>query len=419
MNYEINKFSVSQALHAPDQASNIVPIESAQATETGTNPTSSPKPPITTITTTPEPSPKSRALATPAIAGITIAVVVLALLIGGFILLRLRKAKGLPQEPAGGPPHPHHAEELDGSERPHPQKSVPGVMVEEKDQARIHQSELHLLEQSDSASHRARAELPELPPNENSHPFELASSELGLRSNVSTPEPVARSDFSTPEPEWQGSPDLGDVNVGEPSPPLDGGPSPVSSPGSLWSGHQRREPPIRKDSSGSETGWQRTGSNGHSRRSKRHTRKISAGSESSSRPERKPLGSSQSSHVRVDSSESEGGVIRGKFASRPPHQRLDSNDSVMSIQTRLAMNSPGSFFPPGSGHDRQDRPLPNFSSVGTEALPLHRPSPSLESIRSGLLSPAPLEFNEVDMHRFSTAEQRSSDRPPPKEADRS
>lgn len=431
-NYETRKFKVSQALHAPDQASNIVPLASAQATQTGTNPTNSgsaPNPPITIVTTTPEPSPKSRALATPAIAGIAIAVVVLALLVGGFLLFRhrrKRRAKRLPRgkaELAADAPLPH-AGELDGSERPHPEKSVPGVMVEEKNQAQIDETEVRLMNQGDSASHGARVELPspdpfrsELP-SQHSYPFELPSSELGLRSELSTPEPVARSELSTPEPGWQGSPELEDGPAGESSPPLDEIPSPVSSPGSLWSGTQRREQPQRKDSSESETGWQRTGSIGHSRPSVRHARMISSESESSFRPERVPSGSSRPSHVRMDSSESESGTVRGTFGSRPPHRRLDSNDSVMSMETRLAMNSPGSFFPPRSGHDRQDRPLQNFSSIGTDPSSFHRGSPSLESIRSGLLSPAPLEFDEGEARGFSNPEPRNGNHPPPKDADR-
>lgn len=431
-NYETRKFSVSQALHAPDEASNIVPIPSAQATETGTNPTNSgsPNPPVTIITTTPEPSPKSRGLATPAIAGIVIAVVVLALLVGGFLLYRhrrKRKAKRLPRgkaELAADAPFPHHARELDASERPNPQKSVPGVTVEEKDQAQIDQNEVLLMDQGHSARH-GPLELPspdpfrpELPPSQDSYRHELPSPEPGLRSELSTPEPIARSELSTPEPGWQGSPGLEGITGGEPSPPLDI-PSPVSSPGSLWSGNRRREQPVRKDSSESEAGWQRTGSIGHSRPSMRHGRMISSESESSVRPERVPSGSSRPSHVRMDSSESESGTIRGKFASRPPHRRLDSTDSVTSMETRLAMNAPGSFFPPPrSGHDRQDRPLQNFSSIGTDPSPFHRPSPSLESIRSGLLSPAPLEFNEGEARGFSTSEHRSGDRPLPKEADR-
>lgn len=384
------------------------------------------------MTTTPEPSPKSRALATPAIAGIAIAVVILALLVGGFLLYRhrrKRKAKRLPRGKAelpADPPFPHHARELDGSERHDPQKGVPGVTVEEKDQAQMDQNEVLLMGQGDSASH-GPSELPspdpfrpELPPNQDSYRSELPSTEHCPRSELSTPEPIRRSELSTPEPGWQGSPELEDVAVRESSPPLEGVPSPVSLASSLWSGTRRREPVLRKDSSESEAGWQRTEGIGHSRPPLRHSRMVSSGSESSFRPKRVPSGSSRPTHVRVDSSESESGGVRGKLRSRPPHQRLDSNDSVITMETRLAMNPPGSFLPPRPGQDRQDRPLQSLSSIGPDPSPLHRQSHSLESMRSGLLSPAPLEFvDEREARDFSPPKQRSGDHPPPKEADRS
>lgn len=430
VNHETQKFSVSQALHAPDDSSNIVAIPSAQATGTGTDPTDTPKPPVTIMTTTPQPSPKSRALATPAIAGIAIALVVLALLAGGIILnchRRKRKARRERRDKAelpSDPPLPRHARELDGTGRPDPQKGVPDVTVEEKDQAQMDQTEVRLMDQGNTGSHGPMVELPspdpfrpELP-SQDSYRFELPSPEPFLRSELSTPEPIARSELSTPEPGWPGSSELEDGTIGEPSPPLDGVPSPVSSPSSLRSRNRGREPPFRKDSSESEAGWPRTGSIRRSRPSLRHSRMVSSESESSFHPDRVPSRSSRPTHVRMDSSESESGGVRANFGSlRPLHQRLDSTGSVTTMETRLALNSPAaSFFPPRPSHDRHERPVQGLPSVGPDPPLFSRPSPSLESIRSGLLSPAPLEYvDERKARDFSTSKQSSGDRPPQKE----
>lgn len=431
MNYETHKFSVSQALHVPDESSDIVAIPSAQATGTGTNPTnpgSEPSPPVTIMTTTPQPSPKSHALATPAIAGIAIALVVLALLAGGIILYcyrRKRKAKrelrGKAELPADAP-FPAHARELEAREKNGAQKGVPDMTVEEKDQAHMDQREVLLMDHGGSGSHGPVAELPSPDPSrpgqlpsQDSDPFELASQEQALRSELSTPEPIARSELSTPDPGWAGSPELEDGAVTESSPRLDGVPSPVSSPGSLWSGgNRRRESTFRKDSPESEAGWHQSGSIRRSRPSLRHSRMVSSESESGGHPEGVPSGPSRPTHVRMDSSESESGMVRAKVGSRPSHRRLESNDSV---ETRLAMNSPAaSFFPSRPSHDRAWQALP---SIGPDPPLLNRSSPSLESMRSGLLSPAPLGFvDEGKVRGFSTPDQRSDDRPPQKEADR-
>lgn len=408
VNYETSRFSVSQALHAPDESSNLVAIPSGQATGTGGSP------PITIMTTTAKPSSKSHGLATPAIAGIVIALIVLLLLIGGVILCRhrrRRKAKRelrvTPELPAD-PPYPAHARELEASEKPGPQKSVPNVPMEEKGQAQqIYNTEIGLMNQGASASHGAMVELPSPDPSQaelqgqDSYLSELPSSVPVLGSGLSTPEPesITRSELSTPEP--------GDGTAAEASPSLDGIPSPVSSSSPLWSGKRRREPYIRKDSYESEAGWNPNGSIRISRPSMRHFRMVSSESERSVHPERVPSGSSRPMHVRHDSSESEGGVGRGKFGQRPAHRRLDSSDSV---ETRLALNSPAA---------RLERPWQALPIIGPDPPPSPpRPSPSSESIKSGLLSPTPLGFvDEGEARNLSDPEQRRGDHPPQKEAD--
>lgn len=403
VNYENRTFSLSQALHAPDDSSNIIAIPSAQATGTVAKPTdpgSEPKPPIT-ITSGPA-SPKSRGLGTPAMAGIIIAGVVigLAVVIGWILLSRRRKRKARKARKAWSD-KAEHPSELDGSGRSDPPKVGAAVTVEEKEQAQMDQTEVGLMNQGNSGSHGSRVELaspdvlhPELASHEPYHRAELPSPEPCLRSELTTPEPIARSELSTPEPEWPGSSDLADgTMVGGSSPPLDGGPSPVS----LWS-NRRREVPARKDSSESEGGWPHTRSIRRSRPSGRHTRVVSTDSESNFPLNRAPSGTPRPTHARMDSSE--------------------------SMETRLAANAPGiSFFPPRTSHDRPERPerpVQALPSLGPDPSPFHVHSPSLESIRSGLLSPAPLEYVDEERARdFRNLGRKSEDRLPPKDAGRS
>lgn len=434
VDYENRTFSVSQALHAPDSSSDIIAIPSAQATGTATEPTnpgSEPKPPITT--TSRQASPKSGGLGTPAIAGIIVGVVILLAALIGWFLLRCRrrrkakKARRDKAELASDHPYPRDVCEVDGSERPDPQKGGPEVTVEEKEQRRMDQTEVHLMDQGNSGSHESRVELaadihqPELASHDSYHRVELPSPEPGLRSELVTPEPITRSELSTPEPEWRGSSDLPDSTiVGDSSPPLDGGPSPVSSPGSLWS-PRRREVPARKDSPESEGGWSHTRSMRRPRPSLRHSRVVSSESESNFPLNRAPSDTSRPTHARMDSSESESGVAPGRWSSmRPSHRRLDSNDSVTTVETRLALNSPGmSLFQPRPSHDRHERPVQALPSLGLDPSPFN-PSPSLESIKSGLLSPAPLDYVDEEKARdFRHPGQKSEDRSPPKDTGRS
>ncbi len=422
VNYETRKFSVSQARHDPDELSNIVAIPSAQATGTESEPTdpgSVPRPPYTVVTPTAE---KSRALGTPAIAGIAVAVVVLALLTGGIVLWvcrRKRKARAL-RDKAERPfdhPAPHDARELDGSGRPDPRKAGPDVTVAEKEQSRIDQREVLLM---DHGNNRPVVELasPELLPSElpshgTANRFELPSSEPVHRSELSTPEPVARSELSTPEPEWPASFEREDGTVGEPSPPLGMDLSPISAPGSLWSGNRRRQPHLRMNSSESDGGWPRAGtppsSPPSSRPPLRHSRMISSDSESSFHPDRASSGSLRPTQVRMDSSDSEVGVKRATFSSvRRPHRRLDSNDSDTTMDARLALNSSISFSPPQPSHDRHVQGIP---SLGPEPSLFSLSSPSLESMKSGLVSPTPLEdVDEGEARDYPNPEWRRGNR---------
>lgn len=432
VDYESRNFSISQSVHTPDDSSNVIAIASAPATVSGTEPTgpgSESTPPITTVTPKPQ---KSRALATPAVAGIVSAIAVLALLAAGILLyfrIRKRKARArrLQAELASDPPLPRDTPELDGSGNPNPQKGGPGVTVEEKEQAQMDQTELLLMNQANAGGHGPIIELaspdlfrPELPNQEPYHRFELPSPEPGLRSELSTPEPIVRSELSTPEPGWPASSELGDTTVGEPSPPLDGVPSPVSAPGSFYSGNRRREPHRRMDSSESEGGWHQTGTPPRSRPSLRHSRMISSESESSFQANRAPSDSSRPTQIRMDSTDSESGVIHANSNSvRAPHRRLDSTDSVITMETRLALISPAispaiSFFPPRPNQDRpQAQGLP---SLRPDPSLLRQSSPSLESMRSGLLSPSPLEnVEEGEPRDFREIGARSGSRPRRKE----
>lgn len=377
VNYETRNFSISQVLHVPDESSNIIAMQSAQATGTGTKPTGSglqPTPPTSITTTTPQKSPQSSGLATAAKAGIAVAVVVLALVLGGVLLFFCRRRGKEKRDRDGKLTAQHQPHELDGSGRTDHQKGALGVMEDEKDQMRIEQSEVLLMSPGSSGAHElpSHPSDPFRPGSATPGQFELASGEPDSRPELSE---IVRSELSTPEPE--------DGIGGAALASIEGTSSPASSPSPIRSGSKRRE--RQKDSSESERGWSHTGSKLPSRPSLHHGRTVSSESESSFLPDLSPSDPSRPKHFRMDSLESERGGFHSTVNShRPAHRRLQSNDSM---ETRLAQNS-SRYFPPNSSHEQAMQALPSHGADSS----LHKmSSPSLESIKSGLLSPAPLE----------------------------
>ena len=368
VDYGYSNFSVSQALFAPDSAAQIEAIpaaESSTTTENTPNDAAVPTlPPITKITYT-----KSHSLPTAAKAGIAIAVIVLALLGVGLAWhfgYKKRKShrhrrgnSGNSAELASDPTVPRDAAELENHNTPLSGKKGANVTVDEKYQDGIYQDEVQLMDQG------CHGPAIELRGDKNSRP-ELPSPEPYQRFELPSSEPVLRSELSTPEPGWPAempSPDMGGTTVGEPSPPLDAMPSPLSSPSSLWTGRslQRRPTHIRMDSSEAES-WPRTATSVRSRPSLRRSRMIS--SESNTAPPTSDVS-----------------------ANRPSHQRLDSADSISTFETRMEMPSASPFFTAGPPYERS---VPEVLAVAPRSSSPAQASSAMELTRSALTSPEPL-----------------------------
>lgn len=452
MNYESNNFSISQSVFSKDTPPHIVaiaPPESQTSTAALPSNTVTPTlPPITKITSQPSHSSHpSHSLPTPAIAGIAIAIVLILLAgaLGVWLKFKRKRSRNATAELAAYPPAPPNKAELsDNATGSSNEKKVPDISVkevsDEKMQAQIDQDEIRVMDnQGIYGGHGPAVEIggsdiiSELP---SGYPFahELSSPEAELiRSELSTPDPGWRAEMPSPEmiSSELPSPEIGGPTAGEPSPQFDTGPSPLSSPDSFWSRNRtfsRRPAHGRKDSSESEGGWGPECAHSVPTRPFAPSRINSNDSSESQQPgwtrNRNPSSASsrqQSSHARVDSSDSETVVPRATFASdhpthtrvdspdsdafglhtpqrqhsqqqsRPVHRRMDSSDSAQTFETRLEMSPPGSpYFPPLTrlGRDRHVEALP---SVGPQRSQETLRSPGTASARSGFRGSEPLE----------------------------
>lgn len=362
VNYGHSNFSVSQAVFAPDSAARIeaIPAAPSSTITTGSTPTDAASPtlpPITKIITT-----KSNSLPTPMIAGIATAMAVLLLLVLGlawhfgynkrkfrFCFRRHRRdSAGLPSDP----PIPA---ELDCKE-PLSEKKGANVTVDEKYRDGIYQDDIQAM---DRAWH---GPVIELGGDENSR-SELPSPEPYQRHELPSPEPVWRSELSTPEPGWPAempSPDMGGTTVGEPSPPSDGMPSPLSSPSlhRTGKGLQRRPTHTRMNSSEAES----SPTSVRSRPSLRRSPRISP--ESDTAPLRSDIG-----------------------ANRPLHKRFGSADSIGTFETRLGTPSATPFIAAGPPYQQSVQEMQAVSPRSPSPTPT---SSTMEVTRSALTGPEPL-----------------------------
>ena len=412
VNYETKNFSISQSIAAPDSASHIVAISNDSAI----SPTPTNLPPI--VKTNSKDSPKSSSISTGAKAGIAIAIVLIALIVGGVLLwFYLKKRKGRSKTEAeelpADPIHPRDRAELpdSGADRYSGSTMVKGAgpNVDEKDQERVHQQEVALMTDPVELSGPDRSELPSPDPDVQ---HELASPDLPPRSELSTPEPRTEMPSEVIGGTAAGAPSLSQENL----------PSPVSSPDSLRPrnriGSQQKPAHLRKDSSESEGGWTRPQAPKRTRPTVSHSRVVSSESEGGWTRE----GMVFTTHHRMDSSDSEisapitsatssrpphnrapsvdSDLISSEkpppsaTSSRPPHRRLDSNDSSDTIETRFQMSPMSPYFPPNRQGNNQ--PIQAIPSLGPENSLSALSSPSLMSTRSGLLSPEPMEIDERD-----------------------
>lgn len=376
VDFENSNFSISQSVFNPGTPSHIVAVVPTNSTGT-----SSPNPASSNVVVTSGNG--SHGLATGAIAGIAIAIVLIALLsslAGLFCVRRRRRSQRKPAELPGDSPmveRPMVIEDFkknDFSEDDAFSKKVPTVLVNEVPMTPP-------LSEADASSF--------LIPGSPLIPLELPAEQVP-RSKLSSPEPpltpselqtpdaeALRSELSTPEPVYPNY-ELPTPEISQEMPTPDSSSQSAMSP-SLSSTHSlssRIIPPsrsaltspepripvqrptmLRMDSSESEAGFTRDGMRLFHRSqnsndsdlplARLHNTRMNTGDSLDS-----PL--SRPRNSRMDSSESESGFsavsptspvsIRPPFRSnfpqlaRPPHSRLESTDSD-TWETRLEMSS--------------------------------------------------------------------------------
>lgn len=450
MNYDSKNFSISQSLFSKDSARHIVPVQPAEtqtATSSPISPTStasSTLPPITKSTSHP-----SHSLGTPAIAGIAIAIVLLAIAggIGAWLLIKRKRAsKRQTPELAADPPYPHDKVELENGENGQLPGSFndqkgPRTSVEEasneKIQTQLDQREINIMDGNDGI-HSTHCEAggsevltPELPSPDpfGFGPHEPSSSEAQLmRSELSTPEPDRVSEMPSPEmaPAEMPSPEIGGTAAGERSSSHGATSSTLLPPDSAYSKHRpRSRRPVHGsiDSSESEGGGTRNGKAPASARQGTHSptytaEPFEARQQHGWAHDRVPSSASsrqRPQHMRVDSTDSESAFPSATFKSvrsTPAHVRVDSSDSESFPLSPQRHSSLPTSRPPHRRLDSKDstetmetrlEQSPPGSSWFSQATrlardrPMHQSSqealvsPSAASLRSGLRSPEPLE----------------------------
>ena len=383
----------------PNAQSHIVSIISNSTTSTSgpaANPTSSNGPIVKTTT----PSSSSHGIGIGAIAGIAIAIVLIASLVSGFFVYKcLRRRKDAKAATLA-------AFKIESVSKVAPES--------DDDSKKDFAKEAEVKKPAAAIATVSEVPGPMTPPSEvdggyfftgnekvpfQSHTMELAGSPPN-RSELSTPEPLheldpeaIRSELSTPDPIYNfvelpspnpsnepGSPSLSSISSGHPSPPIrDDRQSALQSPA-----YPQFERPLsdRMDSSESEAGWTR---DGMPRRPfhRRYQSNESLNPSLQSRPLSSRMESSDSEPFgRPDpvdeSSESE--AIVSPIATRRPLTHLDSSDSEAGISSQSS-----------SSHIARPHPtvLRMDSSSESEA-PSPQPTPPSSSSRrhiSGLTTP--------------------------------
>ena len=384
VDYEHSNFSISQAIFDPNAQSHIVSLASnASISSSGPNSTSTNGPIVKTTS-----SSGSHGIGTGAIAGIAIAIVVMASLIGGFFVFKCIRRRS-------------DAKLKDSIIIEHPEAKV--SPEGDEDSKQDFSGDLEVKKPVAATVTVTDAVGPMTPPSEvegsyfsagndkgqaQSHTFELSGSPPS-RSELGTPEPwprempspdpeAMRSELSTPDPSYNHpelpspdpshelpSPGLSSVSSGQPSPPLhDNRRSALHSPAHL---PLQRPLSERMDSSESEAGWTR---DGMPRRPfhRRYQSEESLNPSLRSRPLSSRMDSSDSERFvrpdRVDES-SESEPIISPVAARRPLTHLDSSDSEAAISSVSATSQVS--YP---------RPAVNRMDSSSESeVPSPRPSP--------------------------------------------
>ena len=345
---------MSQAVFDPNAQSHIVSIPSNSTTSTG-GPAAIPSSSNGPIVKTTTPNSSSHGIGIGAIAGIAIAIVLIASLFSGFFVykcLKRRKDKKNVKFEIQPPESKVLPEEDDDSKKDFKEadetkkpvvvtatvNEVPGVMTPPPP------SEIggsYFFTGNEKGPIQSQTiELAGSPPNRSELSTPEPTHELdpeAIRSELSTPDPVYNFiELPSPNPSDElGSPSLSSVSSGQPSPPLrDHRQSALQSPAYLQ--FQQRPLSDRMDSSESEAGWTRVGM---PRRPfhRRYQSDESLNPSLQSRPLSSRMESSDSEQfARPDpvdeSSESE--PIVSPVAARRNLTHFDSSDSEVAISSQ-------------------------------------------------------------------------------------
>ncbi|KAL8789039.1 MAG: hypothetical protein Q9195_007005 [Heterodermia aff. obscurata] len=362
VDYGAQNFSISQATVSESPAQ-VVAISASNVTESSTSGTSSPSP---TSTNTPAivnaPSHHS-GFPVGAIAGIVVAVALIALAIGGWFLrknLKKRKQRGHAAELGADAPLPKGRHEVEGD--PAAEGSNEKRAVETNDYPVHTGMDSPPLEMGDD---RVTFEGYYEPTKDHGAPMELGTEPIP-RSELSSPEPrsgrasptllQARSELSTPDPQCAEMASPFYSTHSHPSPPAEF-PSALSSPRSL-----QTRPSLRRSV---------------------HGRLHSTTSDESGFTTL-PLQGVQRSGSQNSAFSKDGTPLR------PAHIRKDSDDSAFTQDTIPA--TPHSHRL--TGHQRRQD-----SIESTDTIPAHRPSHSRvdsndsSTVSEALLSPSPFTMH--------------------------
>lgn len=330
VDYEQSNFSISQATFDASVPSHIVAISHAKTTGTTTaNPTSSNAAIVKTTNT------GSHGIGTGAIAGIAIAIVIIATLCGSFFILRsLRKKRRSQKMAMAAAEEVKPMSDMD-SDQKHDFSDEPEVKKNTTTTVTIAEVPMTPpLSEADGSEfftpfgekQRSQSRIMELPAEPVDRSEMPSPSPEELRSELSTPEPKWNyPELPSPDPSQElPSPSLSPAGSGHPSPrrcpSLENRRSALNSP----EPHLpiQRPDSIRIDSSESEAGWTRDGM---------------------------PTGPF---HCRYQSDDSDTPSI----SSRPRSPRMDSSDSDAFIHSNridkssAESDSPSSYTRPGIPH---------------------------------------------------------------------
>lgn len=346
VDYEHSNFSISQATFDTSVPSHIVAISHPSTTGTSiANPTSTSAGVVKTTGNS------SHGIGTGAIAGIAIAIVLIAALCGSFFIYRNLRRKRQPQNPAAAPvDEPKALSDVD-SDHKHNFSDEPEVKKPTTATVSVAEVPIPMTPPLSEADNNEFFGSSAEKPRPQSRIMELPADPVD-RSEMPSPDPEElRSELSTPEPKWNypeapspdpshelPSPSLSAAEFCHPSSDIERrrSPSLENSRSALTSPEPRLQRPetIRGDSSESEAGWSRDGMPVGPFHRRYHSDDSDTPSVST-RPRHSRMGSSDSDVIthpsRIDESSAESESPSSYTRPTIPHAESSDLESPMSI----------------------------------------------------------------------------------------